>query len=159
MQLHRDWAPKGWDTGWAAGEWHAMRLDDTGDLISAATPEELDAKLRALTTPEPGLLLRHPFLRRQNKAAFAFHRFDQPSFAQLLDGPAYRLARCPELGGEIKLRGQAGFRGIGAVLDPRRDHVGDLHVNQPTAARREPGAFVLRHEVTIDTALPQPTLR
>jgi hypothetical protein len=44
--LHRAWGA-GWDTGYAGGQWHAFRLDGTGELISADTPEELDTMIRA----------------------------------------------------------------------------------------------------------------
>ena len=48
--LRRAWGAR-WDTGYAGGQWHAMRLDGTGELLSAATPEELDTMIRAGEAP------------------------------------------------------------------------------------------------------------
>jgi hypothetical protein len=48
--LHHAWGAR-WDTGYAGGQWHAMRLDGTGELISAATPDELDAMIKADEAP------------------------------------------------------------------------------------------------------------
>ena len=44
MWLRQRWG-RDYDTGLAAGQWHAMRLDGTGELISAATPDELDVMI------------------------------------------------------------------------------------------------------------------
>ena len=47
--LRQRWG-RDYDTGLAAGQWHAMRLDGTGELISAATPDELDVMIEDAET-------------------------------------------------------------------------------------------------------------
>ena len=95
----------------------------------------------------------------EDKRSLAFDRLDKAAIPELPHGTPDRFARGSEFGDKIKLCGQAAFRRVGAVIYPRRKHVRDRHVNKFTTARREPGGIGFRHEVTIDTALPQPTLR